>query len=210
MGEPSERTSVPRKPVSWIEPARRGDPAALARALETFRPYLTMIAGRLIEPRSAVRMEPSDLVQETLLAAQRGIAGFQGETEAEWRAWLKTVMLNRFANIRRAVLDTRKRGVEHSALPVCLDGRCEFPRRRESPPTPSLPSRIIERNQAIEAALRRLPESQRAMVRWRYIDGLSHEAIGNRLGISSEAARKALTWALSALKSILGPDHDPR
>ena len=48
------------------------------------------------------------------------------------------------------------------------------------------------------------------VVVWHYDDGLTFEAIGDRLGISADAARKQWNRALIRLQSILGPAHDPR
>ena len=55
------------------------------------------------------------MVQDTFLAAQRGIAGFRGSTQAEWRSWLEAILINQLANLRRAYLDTRKRRGELAA-----------------------------------------------------------------------------------------------
>ena len=56
----------------------------------------------------ATKAGASDLVQETFLAAQRGIAGFRGSTLAEWRGWLEAILTNQLANLRRSYLDTQK------------------------------------------------------------------------------------------------------
>ena len=62
----------------WIDAARKGDVEALGQALEPFREYLTLMASRGIGPGLATKAGASDLVQETFLAAQKGIAGFRG------------------------------------------------------------------------------------------------------------------------------------
>lgn len=180
----------------------------MVRALEPFRAYLTMIAGRLIEPGLATQVEASDLVQETFLAAHRGVAGFQGSTEAEWRGWLKAILINRLANLRRAHLAMKKWG------PIRDPRRSGTDRvdqdLREPIATPSAYMRLKERDQALEAALSLLPEHYNAVVRLHSIDGLSFEAVGARLGVTGEAARKTWIRALMRLQKILGPDHDPR
>ena len=102
--------------ADWIDAARRGDAAALGQALEAFREYLTLVASRGIGPGLATKAGASDLVQETFLAAQRGIAGFRGSTQAEWRAWLEAILTNQLANFRRSYLDTRKRRAERAPV----------------------------------------------------------------------------------------------
>lgn len=208
MGLSSEGTPIPRKPLSWIEPAKRGDAQAMERAMEPFRPFLTMIAGRLIEPVLAAKIDAADLVQETFLAAYQSIANFQGSTEAEWRAWLKVIMINRLANLRRSYLDTQKRGLDRTTPQGALDG--SIGRSRNLNTTPSAFVRLKERDQALEHALGLLPEHHRAVVRWHYSDGLSFEAIGSRLGVSADAARKLWIRALGRLQKLLSPDYDPQ
>ena len=145
-----------------IDAARRGDAKALALLLEPFREYLNLMASRGIGPGLATKAGASDLVQETFLAAQKGIAGFRGSTQAEWRAWLEAILTNQLANLRRSYLDTQKR----------REGRKEGCGRSPSMDA-SIPQSITsasgqlqrqERDAAIEEALRRLPEHYRQVV----------------------------------------------
>ena len=106
----------------WIGAARRGDTEALGQALEPFRDYLNLMASRGIGPGLATKAGASDVVQETFLAAQRGIAGFRGSTQAEWRAWLEAILTNQLANLRRSFLDTQKRRAEVAVAPECIPG----------------------------------------------------------------------------------------
>ena len=208
MSSTTNRSRTDWDAVSWLEPARHGDAAALERALEPFRPYLTRLARRAIEPAMANKIDPADLVQETFLAAHRGIAVFQGSTEGQWRAWLRIILLNHLANVRRSHRGARKKGYEESTP---REDAAVLGARLASAVTPP-PRRLQakERDRAIRAALRKLPDRYRDVVVWRYDDGLTFEAIGNRMGISADAARKQWNRALVRLQEILGPAHDPR
>lgn len=202
---PSTRTDWDA--ASWIEPARHGDAKALERALEPFRSYLTMVATRAIDPMLANQVDPSDLVQETFLAAHRGIASFQGSSEGQWRAWLKVILINHLANLRRSYLGAQRKGFE-SSMP--LDDRAATVRGLQSTFTPP-PRRLQlnERDRAIMAAMKLLPGRYREVVVWHHDDGQTFEVIGTRLGISADAARKLWNRALIRLQKLLGPEHDP-
>lgn len=208
MSSTSNRVRTDWDAVSWIEPAKHGDAAALERALEPFRPYLTRLARRAIEPMLANTIEPADLVQETFLAAHRGLAVFQGSTEGQWRAWLRTILLNRLSNLRRSHLDAQRKGYERSTPRE--DAAVAGARLESSVTPPPRKLQIKERDRAIRAALRKLPEHYREVVVWHHDDGLTFEAVGRRLGISADAARKKWNRALIRLQEILGPTHDPR
>jgi RNA polymerase sigma-70 factor (ECF subfamily) len=197
-----------QRDFDWIDAARKGDAEALGEAFEPFRQYLALMASRGIGPGLATKAGASDLVQETFLAAQRGIAGFRGSTQAEWRAWLEPILTNQLANLRRSYLDSQTR----------RDGRKEACGRSPSIDA-SIPQSITsaggqlqrrERDAAIEEALGKLPEHYRRVVLWHHDDGLTFEAIAARMGNSAESARKLWGRALICLKRNLGPDHDPR
>lgn len=197
-----------RSNVELIAAARQGDTEALGTALEAFRDYLNLIASRAIGPELTTKTGASDLVQETFLAAQRGIAGFRGSTQSEWRAWLEAILGNQLANLRRSFLETRKRRAEVAVSPTDIAGMPGAAADTRTSPSRHLQRR--ERDAAMEAALRRLPEHYREVVLWHHDDGLTFEAISARMGISAEAARKLWGRALASLKRALGPDHDPR
>jgi RNA polymerase sigma-70 factor, ECF subfamily len=194
--------------TGWIDAARQGDAAALGQALEAFREYLTLVASRGIGPGLASKAGASDLVQETFLAAQRGIAQFRGSTQAEWRAWLEAILTNQLANFRRSYMDTGKRRTESALPPGEFGGLDGILNESFTPPSRRLQNQ--ERDAAIEVALSRLPEHYRQVIGWHHDDGLTFEVIGSRLGISADGARKLWGRALVCLKRELGPDHDPR
>ena len=63
-------------------------------AIETYREYLHMLARVRIGPRRAGpgTIEPSDVVQQTLLKAHAGLGGFRGDSPQEMAAWLRTIL----------------------------------------------------------------------------------------------------------------------
>jgi RNA polymerase sigma-70 factor (ECF subfamily) len=187
----------------WIGVASPDDDSALARVLEPYRDYLTLVAGRAIGPELAPKLGASDAVQETFLAARQRIGSFRGRTEPEWRAWLKAILLNHLANQRRFHAADKRRGPEN--------GPARDPRAEASAVTP--PSRHLmrrERDLALDRALSQLPERYRQVVCWHHHERLGFGEIAARLGISADAAQKVWGRALVRLKELLGPEHDPR
>ncbi len=96
---------------SWIEAARLGDRERLGQALLSFRDYLLLVANEEWDPTLQAKAGASDLVQETFVRAQRGFHGFQGRSVAEWKAWLRTILIRHLANQRRRYVATAKRQV---------------------------------------------------------------------------------------------------
>ena len=190
--------------------ARAGDAEALGRLLESCRDYLLIVAERGLDADLAAKGGASDLVQETLLGAYRDIAGFHGRTRAELLAWLRKILRNNLADLRRRYRGTRKRRLAlerpigdssrdavHEALP------CDSA-------TPGARAVRQEQAAALMAALGRIPEHYRQVVVWHQYDRLTFEEIGRRLGRSAESARKLWSRSLIRLADELGPAHDPR
>ncbi len=65
--------------------ARRGDPSALNRLLETFRNYVKLIARLQIDKRVQAKIDPSDIVQETFMESCRHFDAFRGTTRSNGR-----------------------------------------------------------------------------------------------------------------------------
>lgn len=78
--------------------------------LEQFRGYLRVLADMQLHPRVRGKEDVSDVVQVTLVQAYLGIDGFRGSTEAELRAWLKTILTHTLINLSKKYR-TRKRDV---------------------------------------------------------------------------------------------------
>src|SRR5262245_61745854 len=96
---------------SWIEAARRGDREALGQALLAFRDYRLLVANEEQEPDLRAQEGASDLVQETFCRAKRHFGGFRGRSAAEWRSWLRSILIHHLANQHRRFRRTGRRPV---------------------------------------------------------------------------------------------------
>ena len=202
----SASESPPFELESWLEAARRGDKEALGQALLSLRDYLLLVANKELEPALQAKGGASDLVQETFFRAQRGFGDFRGRSAAEWRNWLRSILVRHLANQRRQFSLTGKRRVQrevaiHPGMQLDLTNRVE---------TPSHDLARRERETALMEAVARLPDPYREVVIWHHREKLAFEEIGRRRGISAEAARKLWARALGRLRKELGPAHDSR
>src|SRR5579884_4516282 len=88
-------------PELLLAQARAGEAAALGRLLELYRNYLRLQARALIGAAMRVRLDPSDLVQETFLEAHRDFPQFAGQSDTELVAWLRQVLIRNLADQAR-------------------------------------------------------------------------------------------------------------
>ena len=84
-------------PDVLLTQALAGNQVALGRFRELYRNYLRLMARSLINQPLRIRLDASDLVQETFLKAHREFPGFLGSTEPELVAWLRQILVRSLA-----------------------------------------------------------------------------------------------------------------
>jgi RNA polymerase sigma-70 factor (ECF subfamily) len=183
------------------------DPAV---PLERFREYLRLLARMQIEPRLQAKLDPSDLVQQTLLKAHQAVEQFRGHTAAEQAAWLRQILANTLANaIRDFGRAKRDVGLERSLETALADSSARLEAWLIAPD--ASPSQQAERNEQLlnlAEELARLPEIQREVLLLRHCEGWSLAEIGTHLGRTRAAVASLLRRGLQQLRGHLGQGPD--
>ena len=92
------------------------------RTLERFRAYLRLLARLQLDPRLRPKIDPSDVVQQTLLHAYRGLDGFRGRSDGELAAWLRQILARNLAHAARDLARARRDVDRECSLEAALDG----------------------------------------------------------------------------------------
>ncbi len=184
-----------------IELAKTGDERAFAAIVDPYRRELQLHCYRML---GSVQ-DAEDLVQETLLAAWRGLRGF--EERASLRAWLYRIATNRCLN---ALRDRGRRPVVEDppgmppptgyVEPVWLE---PYPDMMLPDLAPGPDTRYEQREAtglAFLVGLQHLPERQRAVLVLRDALGFRTEEVAAMLDVTPDSVKSALQRARATLE----------
>ena len=184
-----------------IRQARAGESAALNELIETWRTYLFHLAESELSPDLRRKIGASDLVQSACLDIHQRFRDFQGETAAEWQVWLRRMLIHDLQDARRRFLDAEKRDVRRERQLLGSGGlRFDVTDRALSPRASLIAE---EESAALRAALARLPEEYRLVLRLRNWECLPFAEVGRQMDRSEEAARKLWSRAVLRLQAEL-------
>ncbi|MGZ6070117.1 MAG: RNA polymerase sigma factor [Myxococcaceae bacterium] len=178
-----------------LQAARAGDEEALEALLARHEKQVFRFGLRMCGNEEDAR----DVLQETLLAAFKGMRQFRGD--AQLSTWLYQVA-------RSFCTKARRRGAGEPARHESLEG----PAREVSAPASAPDERAHAREMArvLQEALLALPESQREVVLLRDVEGLSAEEAARVVGIEVPALKSRLHRARLAMQeriaALLGAD----
>jgi RNA polymerase sigma-70 factor (ECF subfamily) len=173
--------------------------------LERHRDHLRILARLQISPALRGKLDPSDIVQVTLLKAVEALGQFRGRTAAELAVWLRRILARTLAN---AVRD-QGRGRRDVALERSLEQSVEESSARLDAwlaAEQSSPSQRAERNEQstlLVQALAELPEAQREALLLKHCQGWSLAEIGRHLDRSPTAVASLLQRGLRQLREHL-------
>jgi RNA polymerase sigma-70 factor (ECF subfamily) len=175
--------------------------------LERFRAYLRLLARMHLDPRLQSKLDPSDVVQQTLLQAHQARTDFRGRSEAELTAWLRQILARNLAHAVRDLGRAKRDVGRERSLEAALDAssaRLEAWLAAEQS-SPSQQAHHNEQVARLAEAMEELPEAQREALVLHYWQGQSLAEIGQQLGRTPAAVAGLLHPGLKHLRTLLPP-----
>lgn len=171
-----------------------------------YRAYLRFLSSTAVPLKLRAKLDPSDLVQQTLLQAYRALPSFGGSSEGEMLAWLRQILAR---NVTRATRDYNrqrrsvsreravKQAVESSSMRIAhiLDSHGTAP-----------PDAVIQGERILHlcAAIETLPDAQREAVTLHHLEGLTISEVAGRMDRSVAAVAGLLKRGLKSLRQSIG------
>lgn len=173
--------------------------------LERFRAYLTVLARMQFDRRLQAKLDPSDIIQQTMLQAHRGLPDHRGENSAQLAAWLRQILARNMSHAVRDMYRDKRDLRRERSMQACLDASSA---RLESwlAADDSSPADRADQNERLlrlTEALERLPPDQREAIELHYWHGWKLAEIAERLGRSVSAVGGLLHRGLKGLRAQL-------
>jgi RNA polymerase sigma-70 factor (ECF subfamily) len=190
-----------------LRAAASGDEAAGQQLLARHRGRLRQMVAAHLDHRLAARIDPSDVVQEALADAARGLAAYLRERPLPFYPWLRQFARQRLLELHRRHIRARRRSVEREVpWGTALPDRSAEALADHLLASGTSPSRRLVRDELrrrVQAAMERLAARDREILAMRHLEEMSAAEIAAILGISQGAVRVRLLRALTRLRSLL-------
>lgn len=172
--------------------------------LDRHRSYLVMLATMQFDRRLRGRLDPSDVVQQTLQEAHQQRDNFRGDNSAQLAGWLRQMLRNNMIDAARRHL-RGKRAVDRERSVEAMHGsslRLDAVLAADQ----STPSEQAQRHESLlqmAAALETLPPDQAEAVRLKHLHGWSLKEIAEHMDRSTPAVAGLLHRGLKNLRETM-------
>jgi RNA polymerase sigma-70 factor, ECF subfamily len=172
------------------------------KALEPYRDYLRLLARLHLDRRLRAKLDPSDLVQQTLLEAYQAMSSWEQHTPGEQAAWLRRILAHNLANAIRDFTRAKRDVNLEQSLQADLDASSIrlASLLADAGPTPAEQAEQNEFLLRLAHALIELPEPQREAIVLRHYENWSLAAISEHLGRTPAAVAGLLHRGLKAVR----------
>ena len=189
--------------------AKGGDTDSLGELLATYQNYLKLLARTHLDDKIRGRVSPSDVVQETMLEAHCDFPKFRGDSDGEFFAWLRRILVNNLARaVEQHVLAAKRdvrREVSRDHIKTSLDRSTMRLEAMLSDHRPSVESDATVQEQIVQLAnaVGRLAPDHREVIVLRHLKGISFAKISEQMNRSSGATRMLWLRAIEQLRQLM-------
>ena len=180
-----------RSDADLAEAAKAGDAASFGELVRRHGPRLLALARQLVGPDGA-----EDVMQEAMIDAYRGLAGFAGTSSVG--TWLYRIAVNRCLQERR-----KRKPLVVDAEPLELLGRWEDP---DYSVDPAVVAARRSQTETLHYLLDELPDGYRTALLLHDGLGLSAAELAEATGIPLGTAKSNIRRSRLALFTLLGQD----
>jgi len=202
-------TETTRGLEELLDQADQGNAIARQALLERYRGNLRRMVASRLDRRLASRVDPSDVVQETLADAARRMDEYFQDRPIPFFGWLRQLAGDRVVDTHRRHIFSQRRSINREDRGLELPDASANELVRRLTATDTSPSNRLsrqERREQVMAALSALSSRDREVLVMRYLEQLSAAEIAEALGITEGAVKARLLRALIHMRGRLEAD----
>lgn len=181
-------------------------PFPYAKDFESFRPKLTSLAAKHLNPVLGRRLSPEDVVQETFSAALMREDFFTNEPDVPVYFKLRTILFQTMVDLERRHLAAQKRDA-YKEVDVHSDdtsaGDLDWDMFAGTMTAPNSVLAREDRHALLRQAIGELSENDRQIIILRHFDDMDNADCARVLGIEPKAASIRYVRALERLQAKL-------
>ena len=192
--------------IQLLDRARGGDETARDELFAQCRDYVKLVARAQVESWLRTKVDASDLVQQSLLEAHRGLERFRGTTNGEWLAWLRCIVAHNATDFARRYCATDKRQIRREIplrIPSADESRILFGDPRDPGESPSEQMLRRERELEVARAVSELSDDYREVIMLRNLQRLSFDEVARRMERSRPAVQMLWMRAIRRLRKSI-------
>ncbi len=167
-----------------------------------YRDYLRMLAYTQFKPELRRKIDPSDVVQQTMIEAVRDWDRHRGANDLERRAWLRKMLANNLLDLLREFRRDKRDMSREQSMDESVRETSQRLRDMIAGDT-STPSMIVSKNedsQRLAELLAELPDQQRDAITMHRWQGMTLNEIGEKMGKSQQAVAGLIFRGMQTLR----------
>lgn len=196
-----------------LRKAKEGQNGAVDALLDRHRDAVHRLVQLRLDRRLRQRIDVSDIVQETMMEANRRLREYMETPRMDFHLWLRQIARDRMIDAHRRHRGTSKRSMDREQelqvrtpeqSSVDLAGQL-----KDLELTPAAAALNREMVQLVESALTNLEDPDSEIILMRHYENLSNQEVAQALGLSEPAASMRYLRAIRRLREALGSNDTP-
>lgn len=186
-----------------------GEPEAVGLLLMRHEPRLRRMVRSRLDPRLAPRVDPSDVVQETMAEAHLKLRCYASDRPIPFYAWLRGIAWDKLVGLIRRHIHAQRRSIHREVNQLELSGdsqRLLVKRMLAISTTPSQAAIRREVNQRVRSAINQLAPRDHEVIVLKHLEELTVPEIAAVLGIGEEAVNSRYRRAVQRLHHLLNDE----
>lgn len=183
-----------------LQKVKNGDSLAAQELAHRYRDRIRRMVACRLAPNLAVRVDPSDIVQETMFDAVAQLPKFANERPIQFYPWLRNIAWQKLVKEHRRHVKSKIRSVEREedvSQYLSDESQIAFADRFAKPQSsPSDAMVRAETRQRVKVILGQLSKPDQEILILRYLEQMSMGEVADSLGIREDTARQRHSRAL--------------